>query len=83
MLCQMQVRVSVPRSPWRHAIDGSISGKIKLAQALAIQHSDHSQKQEPCQEMYTLNHSHIPACTMFSTCTSHIISKNSSEARIE
>ncbi len=53
---QLRVRVheSVPESPSKHAIDGSMSdGRMeisKYAQALAIQHSDRSQKQEPYQE---------------------------------
>ncbi len=51
ILCPMRVRQSVPGSPWRHAIDGSINGIenefINDTQALAMQCSDHSQEQAP------------------------------------
>ncbi len=53
------------------------------AQVLATQYSDHIQEQKWCQNKYSRNLIHIPACTTSPKCNSHIRSNNSSETGIQ
>ncbi len=65
ILCEHRVHESVPRSTWKQAIDGSISGmktgNIKYAQVLRMKHSDSDQGH--VKNKNSLNHRRIPACT--------------------
>ncbi len=78
MLRQPRAYKSVQVSPWRHAIDGSISGtengKIKLAQGLAMQYSVRSREKKSWQEsIFTESQSYSCVCDVIKVHQSHHI----------
>ncbi len=87
MLLRLRAYESVPGSPLRHAIDGSISGMEKEKKRMhrcwqystvtAVKSRSHGNNKHP------LNHSNLLVRTALSKRISHIRSKNRSETWIE